>query len=115
MSTYKIIPQASMLAREINNPMAKNPVIGDDSCRKLCDDSEECVAFQYAPKMLGVCGDTLVHRPVGVCKLYSNIGPMKLDNDITVYVKGPRKTYLMLWIFLAILGLVVFVSLAQKK
>lgn len=115
MSTYQILPQTVMHGKLISNPIANNPFISEEQCRRVCDDLEECSAFTYAPALLGKCGERLVHRPMGKCMLFDGIGPTQPGDDITTYIKGPRSSFWVFWVFLALLVLVVFVGMAKRK
>lgn len=117
MSTYEIIPETTIQQYDVklDDPSVLTGVT-EEECRRLCDTNTECEAFTFTPPFVGVCDSILVNYKGGICGLkVSNQVPTQYATGTTLYLKGKRRPYTLLWIFLAILGIAIFVLMARKK
>lgn len=117
MSTYEIIPETTIQGFGIvlDDPTILNGVT-EEQCRRLCDTNSECEAFTFTPPFVGVCDSVLVNYKGGICGLKtSNQVPTAYATGTTTYLKGQRRPYTLLWIFLAIVGIVIFVMMGRAK
>ena len=119
MSTYEIIPETTIAGYDlVLDATTSNAIktMTEDDCRRLCDQRSSCEAFSYTPAFTGKCGGILVNYQGGICNIKSsNQVPMQYATGTTLYLKRGRKSYTLLWIFLAILGIIIFVLMARKK
>lgn len=116
MTTYMIAPQTTLTGYDIKNPMTDGHFTkGEEGCRRLCDMDDRCEAFVWKPQFNGVC-DGLIHKQsINECSLKMRSGvPTQYDPTATLYVKQGRKNFWLLWLFLIVLGVIVFVSFAQR-
>ncbi len=100
-SVYEIVPETDLPGYDLKNING----VGIKKCRAMCDDNRECEAFVWQE----------VNKS-GVCTLKKNSDVQRKWNSSTVlYIKRGNPSYWLLWLFLILLGIVIFISKGRKK
>lgn len=94
MSTYEIIPETDAPGHNI---LSQASSISD--CRKMCNDTPQCEAFVWIP-----------NNNIGTCYLKSEALDTSYKANSTLYIKKENSSYWPLWLFLVLIGLVLFYS-----
>lgn len=120
MSTYEIIPETNIQGYDLANlddaTIKATQSMQEEDCRRLCDQLHDCEAFTYTPPFIGKCDNILINYTGGKCSLKSsNQTPTQYATGTTLYLKRGRRSYALLWFFLAIAAFIIFVLMARKK
>lgn len=102
MTTYEIIPETDMSNDyNLGDPI---PQVSISTCRRFCNDEGDCEAFVWSD----------VNN--GTCTLKKNAdSPRQWNKLSTLYIKKGNPSYWLLWVFLGILGVLVFLILCRRK
>ena len=101
MTTYEIVPETEIKGYELGK---STPQTSISTCRRMCNDESECEAFVWSD------------RDDGTCSLKRNsTAPRQWDQHTTLYIKKGNSSYWLLWVFLAVLGIVVFLILCRRQ
>lgn len=100
MATYEIVPETTITGNVFSS--TENSSVR--KCRERCDDHRECGAFLWEEKNGGTC--SLLHNVEGLTQY---------DSTSMLYIKGPNKSYWLLWVFLGMLGILVFAGRCKSK
>lgn len=104
MPVYKIVPLTS--TQDQSYRIEKN--IDLRACRSICNKDNDCSSYQfsYPPDKKGDTQCSFFNR-----KLKST----SPSTSSTLYIKNGNQSYWILWLFLAVLFLIVFFSRCGKK
>jgi len=104
MPVYEIIPETKIKGYDIDLPIKD---VSISKCRNICDEKEHCEAFVWKS------GDREEDKQ-SKCLLKRNAGgETEWDSNATLYIKRGNPSYWWLWVFLAILGVIVFMTLCK--
>jgi hypothetical protein len=100
MSTYEIIPETDLFG----NDLSISSEATMKKCRKLCDKNRKCKGFVW---------DDISSK----CYLKNYIDKEHTKNikGWTLYIKAGNPDYWLLWIFLAVLGIIILMYLCKRK
>lgn len=101
MSTYIITP--STTASPINETISSLTL---RECKGVCGSDGSCTAFVYQ-QSTGGCN--LIKTPI------SNIIATPTTSDFGLYVKGSRSNFWWVWLFCAILIILIFFLMCKKR
>jgi|688.fasta_scaffold11614_6 hypothetical protein len=104
MAVYQIAPQTSLQ----DLPFEEIDVRNEEVCRKKCDSKEEdCTAFVYKHPS--------AKKEFGSCLLFNNHTFQSIPSPGSIlFVKNGRRSYWILWLFLAMLVALIFLSRCGK-
>ena len=99
MSTFKIVPETDSQ----KNTISIIPKTDIKKCRRLCNDTKDCIAFVWKQKD----GKELF-------LLKSKVDDTVYNKNSTLYIKNGNPSYWLLWTFLVILGVILFVIFCKR-
>ena len=103
MSVYKIVP----LTKSFDNFYDSRIGISADECKKMCSKDNNCLSFLYS-----YSSDK---KGEATCSLMNHIpNTTSYGQSSTLFVKNGSPSYWVLWLFLALLLLIVFTSKCKK-
>jgi hypothetical protein len=102
MSVYEISPHTTLLGNDLPDSVRS---LRQKHCRAWCDSREDCEAFVWK---LSQGKDTCYLKG-------SSQGGRAVDDTATLYVKNGNHNYWVLWLFLAVVTVIVFKSLCRMK
>jgi hypothetical protein len=101
MTTYEIVPETEIKGYDLGETVPQTSI---STCRRMCNDNRDCEAFVWSD----------INE--GTCSLKSNATVLRNWNEnSTLYIKKENSSYWLLWMFLAILGIMVFLILCGRK
>lgn len=99
---YEIVPETEIRGNALGDDIKG---VGIGKCRELCDGTDECEAFVWQE----------VNKS-GVCSLKKNSeGARGWNSQTTLYIKRGNHSYWLLWIFLILLGIILFTSYGKRR
>lgn len=104
MTTYEIVPETEISGFEYELGKIL-PQTSITTCRRMCNDEGECDAFGWSDQNDGTCS----------LKKGSSSAPRRWRQNATLYIKKGNSSYWLLWVFLAVLGVMVFLILCRRK
>ena len=101
MTTYEITPETEIKGYDLSSPIYDTSTA---TCRRFCNDDGNCEAFVWRGSKNGTC----------ILKSKSD-GATSWNSDSILYIKRGNSGYWLLWIFLAILGIIIFIKMCRRK
>nr|QBK86550.1 MAG: PAN domain protein [Marseillevirus LCMAC102] len=98
MTTYEIIPETDLPGHDLSKILPRTSIA---TCRQMCNESYDCESFVLKD---GTC----------ILKKSSEV-PTKYDSHATLYIKKGNSNFWVLWVFLIILGIIVFMAMCKRK
>lgn len=96
---YEIVPETDLQGYDLRNIKG----VGIKKCRAICDDDKDCEAFVWKE----------IDKS-GACSLKKNSeGPRRWSSSSVLYIKKGNPSYWLLWVFLILLGMMIFVYMSR--